>query len=228
MKTRYLTSAAVLLVLLSAAHFVAAATDVGLLVYPLDRVVFRYAPAAYELLEPVDPQYDPSYGVAGRMLWNRLEQRVAYEVYRVPDLLGFEASSSGRSEFFSSANTAWICVDGFSEYPRQLNDIYVEFIPYPSSSSPEIFVNGSRLEGLQFVISRLVVSTPVDDGYYADTVYFGLRWLGAHFMRIIVYADKNGNRVFDGDPSYSILMEDLTVPSEAKTWGSIKALYGDD
>jgi len=219
---------ATLLVVLSVLYPMAAAGDVGLLAYPLNYVVFRYAPAEYAVIEPVDPQYDPAYGVAGHMLWNRLEQRVALEVYRTPGLSGFETSSSGRSEFYTAGNTATICVDGFSNYPRQLNDIYVEFRPYPASSAPDIFIDGERIEGLQYVIPRLVVTTPVGDGYYADTVTFRLRWVGAQFIRIVVYADKNGNRVFDGDPSYSILMEDLTVPVESKTWGNIKILYGDN
>ncbi len=206
----------------------AAAADVGLLVYPFGHVDFHYAPTDYVIVEPVDPQYDPTYGVAGRMLWNRFEQRVAFEVYRAPGLSGFETSTSGRSEFYTAANTATICVDGFSKFPRQLNDIYVEFVPYPASSSLDIFINGARIEGLRYVIPRLVVTTPVGDGYYSDTVTFGLRWVGAHFVRIIAYADKNGNRVFDGDPSYSIFMEDLTVPTESKTWGGIKVLYGDN
>jgi len=225
---RHLINAVVLLVVLSAARPLAAAGDVALLVYPLNHVIFRYAEDAYTIVEPVDPQYDPSYGVAGHMLWNRAEQRVALEAYRAPGLTGFEKSSSGRSEFYTAANSAWICVDGFSKTPRQLNDIIVEFVPYPSSASPEIYIDGARLQGLRYVIPRLVVSTPAGDGYYADVEYFGLRWLGALFLRVVVYADKNGNSVFDGEPSFSILMEDLTVPTETKTWGGIKALYGDN
>jgi hypothetical protein len=54
---------------------------------------------------------------------------------------------------------------------------------------------------------------------------FQLRWTGAQFIGIIAYADKNGNRVFDGIPCPGVRMEDLTVPAESKTWGCIKALY---
>jgi hypothetical protein len=205
----------------------AATADVGLLVYPQGYAVFRYDPGEYEIKDPVDPQYDPVYGVAGQMLWNRPEQRVALEVYRAPGLAGFETSATGRSEFFTAGNTATICIDGFSDQPRQLNDIYVEFLPFPFNSAPDIFIDGNRIDGLRYTIPRLVVATPVGNGYYSDTATFHLRWVGARYVRILVYADKNGNRVFDGDPSFTVLMEDLTVPAESKTWGSIKSLYGD-
>ena len=45
-------------------------------------------------------------------------------------------------------------------------------------------------------------------------------------MEVIVYVDRNGNRVFDGERVFGILMKDSSVPTQNKTWGGIKALYG--
>ncbi len=202
--------------------------DPCLLVYPLDVVVFRYDPLTYEVVSPSDPGFDPAYAVSGEVLWNVAERRIATEIYRAPGLVGFETSYDGKSEFFTVGNKTKICVDGFSEYPRQLNDIVVEFVPFPVNSSPDVYVNGERIDGLRYVIPRMVVSTETEDGFYSDTFTFNLRWLGSQFIGIIVYADKNANRVFDGEPCYSVMMEDWTVPTATKTWGSIKELYKAD
>ena len=212
-------------VVISIAVPVAVMADVGLLVYPVNNVVFRYNPAEYEVVSAVEPHYDPAYGVSGQMLWNSQENRVAYEVYRAPELAGFDAAYDGRSEFYMTGNATSIRVDGFSEFPRQLNDIVIEFIPYPSNSMPDIYLDGERVVGLRHVAPRMVVSTPTGDGFFSDTITFKIRWVGAQFMGILAYADKNRNRVFDGIPHPGILMEDLTVSTESRTWGSIKSLY---
>jgi hypothetical protein len=219
-------AAAILLVFLAAGH-ASAITDVGLLVYPAKYVTFRYDPSDYEVKQPADPMFDPSFAVAGFMLWNKPENRVAFEVYRAQSISGFEVSANGRSEYYTLGNMATICVDGFSEYPRQLSDICVEFQPYPLTSSPVIYVDDVKLQGLRYSIPRLVIATPAGNGFYSDRIALRLRWLGAQYVRIIVYADKNGNRVFDGEPTVSTLMEDLTIPTQERTWGSVKALYGD-
>jgi hypothetical protein len=228
MSARLWLFAAFLVTTASVVSAAGSTTDVGLLIYPSKYTVFRYDPSTYEILEPEDPGFDPLYAVSGHMLWNKPKDRIAFEVYRAIFLTGFEASASGRSEFFMAGNTARMSVDGFSEYPRQLNDIYVEFQPYPVTSTLEIYVDDVPVQGLRHYIPRLVVSSPTGNGYYADAVSFRVRWIGARYVRIFVYADKNGNRVYDGEPSCSLLMEDLTVPTQQKSWGSIKALYGDD
>ena len=219
--------AAVILIALFTAGPSSAQTDVGLLVYPASYVTFRYDPGDYEVKQPADPLFDPSFSVAGGMLWNTAETRVAYEVYRAQTITGFEMSASGRNEYYTLGNVGTICVDGFSEYPRQLNDICVEFQPYPPTSAPVIYINGVRLAGLRYYIPRLVIATPAGNGFYSDSATFRLRWIGAQYVRIIAYADKNGDRVFDGEPAAGTLMEDLTVPTEERTWGSVKALYGE-
>ncbi|MBP2680287.1 MAG: hypothetical protein H6Q78_150 [Candidatus Krumholzibacteriota bacterium] len=219
-------AAAVLLVLVAAGP-ASALTDVGLLVYPAKHVTFRYDPGDYEVKQPADPMFDPAFAVAGFMLWNRPENRVAFEVYRAQSIAGFEMSANGRSEYYTLGNMASICIDGFSEYPRQLSNICVEFQPYPPTSAPVIYIDGVRIEGLRHYIPSLSIATPAGNGFYSDRATFHLRWLGAQYVRIIAYADKNGNRVFDGEPTVSTFMEDLTIPTEERTWGSVKALYGD-
>jgi len=203
----------------------AAASEPCVLAYPLDFVVFQYNAARYDVISSSHPDYDPSYEVSGLMLWDITANRVAAEVYRAPGLYGFEPSLSGQNEFFTAGNITTIRLDGFSEVPRQLNDIYVEFRPYPFNSTPEVYINDERIDGLRYHIPRLVVSTPTGDGFYSDVIDIDVKWVGAQTMTIIVFADKNGNRVLDGDPIYRIVMEDLTVPTENKTWGSIKSLY---
>ncbi|UCH84724.1 MAG: hypothetical protein JSW50_03240 [Candidatus Latescibacterota bacterium] len=196
-----------------------------LLAYPMDAVVFHYNSTQYDAISSSHPNYDPSYGVSGLMLWDYDADRVAAEVYRAPGLNGFETSPSGDNEFFNVGNITTIRIDGFSDTPRQLNDIFVEFRPYPFHSTPNIYVNDDKLDGLRYYIPRLVVSTPTEDGFYADVIDVDVKWNGAQTMTIIVFADKNGNRVLDGEPMFRIVMEDWTVPTENKTWGAIKALY---
>jgi hypothetical protein len=202
-----------------------AAVEPCLLAYPLDYVVFQYDAAAYDVIGSSHPEYDPSYGVAGLMLWNNAANRVAAEVYRAPGLFGFEPSLSGNNEFFTAGNITTLRLDGFSDVPRQLNDIYVEFRPYPLNSTPDIYIDDERLDGLRYHIPRLVVSTPTEDGFYSDVIDLTLKWNGAQVMTIVVFADKNGNRVLDGEPVYRVVMEDLTVPTKNKTWGGIKSMY---
>ncbi|UCG51611.1 MAG: hypothetical protein JSW58_15725 [Candidatus Latescibacterota bacterium] len=207
---------------------VSSSAEPCLLAYPLDFVVFHYDPAEYSVVGVQHPLYDPRFGVAGEMLWNSREQRVAFAIYQAPGLSGFEPSPTGKNQFYTAGNTTTIRIDGFSDVPRQLNDIYVEFSPYPLNSTLDIFINDERIDGLRHVIPRLVVSTPTDDGFYSDSVDLDVRWVGSQFVRITVFADKNGNRVLDGDLCLEVVMEDLTVPTENKTWGSIKSMYRTD
>ena len=65
-------------------------------------------------------------------------------------------------------------------------------------------------------------------GRLGHTIDIDIRWVGSQFVTIIVFADKNGNRVLDGDPCFEVVMEDLTIPTENKTWGSIKSMYQTD
>lgn len=197
------------------------------LAYPLTSTIFRFDASRFELLGPASPYYDPDYSLVGGVLWDIDADRIAYEVYRAPALAGFEPAVLSGSQFYTVGNRTTIAVDGFAATPRQLNDIVVQFIAIPAGSVPEIFVDGAPVKGLRHVIPRLVVSTPVDGGFFSDTVEINIEWRGAPKVRVAVYADRNGNRVFDGEPCSSILIEDLTVPVREHTWGSLKALYGE-
>jgi hypothetical protein len=204
-----------------------ASAEPCLLAYPSSQTVFRYDPQRYEVVGPSNSKFDPTYALGGQMLWDRVAGRVAYEVYRAPGLSGFQRSASGKSAFKHTGNRSLLVIDGFSESPRYLSDIYVQFTPKPISSVVTITVDGNPVIGLRHVITSLPVTTPVGDGFYSDIVVLNVEWVGALEMEIVVYADRNGNRIFDGEPVFNILMEDASVPAENTTWGGIKAIYGE-
>jgi hypothetical protein len=196
-----------------------------LLAYPAGSVIFRYDPARYEMLDPLDPRYDPVYGVFGTMLWDNVANQVPYHVYQAPGLAGFEPSGDGLDRFYSFGSFINLIIDGFYVAPRQLNDIYVQFKPDPPSSKPLIYVDSEKVEGLRYLIPRLVVSTPITHGYYSNTISLAISWSGAKTIEIIVYSDRNGNRVFDGEPCFTVLAGSHPVATEEATWGTIKARY---
>ena len=201
------------------------AAEPWILAYPIDNVVFRYDPLRYEVIGPAHASYDPAFSLSGQMLWDQVHGRPAVEIYQAPNLSGFTPSNSGVSEFYKVGNQTTLVIDGFSPYPRQLNDIYVQFIPYPSGAAPEVFVDGARVSGLRYHIPRLIIDESAGNGFYSDTIQLDVRWSGARKVKIIVFADKNGNKVFDGEVLYEILMEDFTIPTERSTWGAVKQKY---
>ena len=118
-----------------------------------------------------------------------------------------------------------IVIDGFYSAPRRLNDIYLRFLPFPRDAFTQIYINGNLLTDRFFRISNLLVATPIDDGFYSDTITLDIEWYGAKSILISAYSDKNGNRTFDGGPCFNVLLEDPTVPVAETTWGHIKSLY---
>jgi hypothetical protein len=206
---------------------VATAGEPCLLAYPTGQTVFRFDPVRYEVVGSNSSKYNPAYEVAGQTLWDRVEERVAVEIYQAPGLYGFEESTDSRSEYHQLGSRGTLIVDGFSASPRQYSDIIVQFTPRPAEAQVSINVNGSPVVGLRHVIPYLVVSTPNGDGYYSDAVVLTVDWSGTLEMEVMVYADRNGNRIFDGEPIYRLLMEDHSVPTENATWGSIKSLYAE-
>jgi hypothetical protein len=121
-----------------------------------------------------------------------------------------------------------VIVDGFSDQPRQVNEITVRFIPDPPHSSAAVAVNRVPLDYLITKISGMEVTSETPEGYYSDTKRFRVWWSGAIGMRITAYGDKNRNLVYDGGiPQWSIYVRDNTVPVREATWGNIKALYSD-
>jgi hypothetical protein len=201
----------------------------ALLVYPSTVATFRYDPARYQLLLPSDPNYDPAYSVGGSVLWDKVEQRIPVEVYRAPNLVGFEPSADGRNEFVTMSNDFYLIVDGFFHCPRQLSNLYVRFIPDPPQSTALIIMNGQPIDYYIEPIPGFAVSTPVGDGWYADTQQFRVRWSAATGIRITAWGDKDGDGIYsDGKPLFGVYVRDNSVPVKTKTWGGVKSLYAGD
>jgi hypothetical protein len=208
-------------------HFIfgSALADPCLLIYPLDQTVFRYDASRYVLITEGEPGYNHGYALSGKVLWDVHNDRIASEVYQAPYLQGFLESYEHRNEFYISRMSATIVIDGYHNEPRLLNDIYLRFLPYPRDAFTQIYINGQLLTERAYRISQLLVSTPTGGGFYSDTITLEIEWQGAKSIEISAYSDKNGNRTFDGESCFNILLEDPTVPVHETTWGQIKSLY---
>jgi hypothetical protein len=207
--------------------FASTEAEPDLLVYPNVPAEFRFNPAEYEVMSAAHPQFDPDYQIGGVSLWDKLEQRVAYEVFRAPQLTGFSSSSSGHNEFVLMTNEFNVIVDGFCSYPRFLGKVYVRFYPDPPQSTAMIELGGEIIDGLIQPINPIDVRDQTPDGFYSNTRNVHIRWSGSVGIRITAYADKNNNRVLDqGNPKWSIYVEDNSVPVANTSWGAIKAMYG--
>jgi hypothetical protein len=161
----------------------------------------------------------------GHVLWDITLDRIASEVYQAPELQGFVESYDGRSVFYAPRRISGIVIDGFYSAPRHLNDIYLRFLPFPRDAFTEIYINGNLLTEPYYRISELSVTTPVGDGFFSDKITLMIEWSGAKSILVSAFSDKNGNRVYEGEPCFNILLEDPTVPTDETTWGHIKALY---
>jgi hypothetical protein len=196
------------------------------LVYPNSAAVFRYDATRYELLEPSNSNYDPNFAIAGRMLWDKVDDRVPIEIYRAPNLAGFEENPLGFNEFVSLTNQFVLIIDGFYDQPRHLGALYIRFIPDPPQSLAQITMNGADVTSLIQPIEGFDASTPIAGGYYTGTKEVHIAWSGPMGMRVSAYVDKNGNGVYDGGlPPFSVYVRDNTVPTVPATLGRVKALY---
>jgi hypothetical protein len=203
-------------------------TEPILLVYPDKPAEFQYDQARYETLDASEDNYDPDYDVGGYTLWDKVEGRIAYEVYRAPHITGFVPSGNGMNQFVLMINEFWLIIDGFCESPRQVNEITARFVPDPPHASAVVMVNNSPLEFLITKIPGLNGAWQTTEGYYVSTTRARIWWSGAVGMRIIAYGDKNRNLVYDGGvPQWSIYVQDNTVPVRETTWGGIKNLFSD-
>lgn len=205
----------------------AGAAEPSVLSYPNTSAVFHYDPARYQVLRPGDTGYDPAWAIAGQMLWDHLDGRIPTEIYRAPELVGFEPSAEWRSEYVTLRNSFDLTVDGFSSQPRFLGNLTVRFVPEPASATTVITVNGVTLDGFILPLGNLEVLTPVQDGY-SDTLVRSLSWTGASSLRIVVFADRNLNGVYDdGPPLFSVRAQDNPIPVEETSWGRVKSLYAE-
>ncbi len=200
--------------------------DESLLIYPSTTAVFQYDPARYTVLYPSDPGYDPAYGVAGAMLWDRIESRIPLEIYRAPSIARFEPSPLGGSRFVVMRNEFNIIVDGYADAARTWGNLYIRLIPGPNTSPPVVELDGAPADGALHSIAGFAATTPTDDGHYSDTRVHHIRWSGALSLRIVVFSDRNFNRAFDdGPPQFSIVAQDAAVPVRDTSWGALKAIY---
>jgi hypothetical protein len=201
--------------------------DASLLVYPSTTALFRYVPSHYEVVTAGDPRFDPAFSIGGLMLWDRAEDRIAAEVYRAPDLAGFEPSPTGFNEFLTVRNELTVIVDGYGEHPRSLANLQVRFLSTPQSTPAQIELDGLPTPS-SCTISGFPVVTPTGDGHYADVVEHHLRWSGALGVRVAVFMDKDADGALDGGrPRFTIYAIDSAVPVEETSWGRVKALYAD-
>lgn len=210
---------------LGSSSAVAEVAEPSYLIYPSSAAVFRYDSGRYQLLTSSDPKYQESYSVGGQMLWDREENRVPFEVYRAPDLIGFEPSPNGNSEFVTFRNQFEVIVDGFASVPHTLGSLYLRFWPEPASAVVQIEVDALPLQHWTTPLPTLEVVTPVSPGYYADTRAVVCSWTGATVMRVMAFSDKNGDGAFQGTPRFGILALNAVVPVAPTTWGRIKSLY---
>jgi hypothetical protein len=195
------------------------------LIYPNAPAVFRYDPGRYDCLMPGDAKFDPSYSIGNRMLWDRVEGRVAVEIYRAPLITAFEPSGNGRNEFVTVGNDFEIVIDGFGPTKRTIGGLCVRFWPLPNQAILQLTIDGQETSLLTHVLPALEVATAAGSGYFADTSRFLFSWLGASEVRIVAFSDKDADRAFDGTPLFSIVARDQTVPVSTTTWGQIKAMY---
>jgi hypothetical protein len=203
----------------------AAAAEPSYLVYPAAPAVFRYDTARYELVSSDNPKYNAVFAIGNQMLWDRVANRIPVEVYRAPELIGFEPSSTGGSEFVTYRDNFEIIVDGFSETPRTLGNLHLRFWPEPVHAGVTLSVNGQLVYGLTVALPSLDVTTPLGSEFYSDTQASALAWIGSSALRIIAFSDKDGDGAFSGTAAYSIVARSPAVPVNTSTWGSIKALY---
>jgi len=203
----------------------AAADEPSYLIYPSSSAVFRFDGGRYELLPSSDPKFQEGYAIGGQMLWDRVENRVPFEIYRAPDLIGFEPSPNGNSEFVTFRNDFEVFVDGFGSAPRTLGSLCLRFWPEPASAVVQIDVNDQPLQRWTAQLPTLDVVTPAQPGFFADTQAVVCSWTGASVMRVIAFSDKDGDGAFQGTPRFAILALNAVVAVDPTTWGRIKSLY---
>jgi len=223
---RIVAGVVVLLPVLAAVVFSAARADQSLLVYPSSPAVLHYDTDCYEVITPGHPNYNPAFAVNGRMLWDKMGDCIPLDVYRAPQIVGFEVSTSGVNEFRTLHNNFDIIIDGYGPYPRVISNLYLSFLPTPYNSTPQMYMEGELLASNILALPRLAVTTEVSAGVYADTMRKRVLWSGAVSLRITAYSDKDFNGIYDGrKPRWAIVADDNTVPVTSKTWGAIKAIY---
>lgn len=203
----------------------AALAEPSYLIYPNVPTVFRYDTSRYEVVGSGDAlRFNPGFAIGNYMLWDRVQGRIPYEVYGAPQLVGFEPTTSGTSEFVTYNDEFDLIVDGFGSQPYTIGNLYLRFWPY-SGTTTTLTVDGVTSNRLTVPLASLNVNTPVQDGYYSNTRVHHVSWQGASAMEIVAFSDKDGDGRFTGTPAYRIVARYTPVATQPSTWGKVKALY---
>jgi hypothetical protein len=204
----------------------AAFAEPSYLIYPSVPTVFRYDTSRYEIVGSGDAlRFNAKYAVGNYMLWDRVDGRIPYEVYGAPQLVGFEPTTSGTSEFVTYNDDFDLIVDGFGSQPYTIGNLYVRFWPYGSSTVAGLTVDGKPSDRLTVPLASLDVNTMVQGGYYSNTRVHHVSWTGASAMEIVAFSDKDGDGRFTGTPAFRIVARYTPVATQPTTWGKVKALY---
>jgi hypothetical protein len=216
----------VLALCLGLAQAGAAFAEPSYLIYPSVPTVFRYDVNRYEVVGSGDAmRFNASYAVGNYMLWDRVDGRIPYEVYGAPQLVGFEPTNSGTSEFVTYNDDFDLIVDGFGSQPYSIGNLYLRFWPYPSTNNAILTVDGATSDHLTVPLASLEVNTMVQDGYYSTTRVHHVSWTGASAMEIVAFSDKDGDGRYTGTPAFRIVARYTPVATQATTWGRVKSLY---
>jgi len=216
----------VLALCLGIAQAGAAFAEPSFLIYPNVPTVFRYDTSRYEVIGSSDGlRFNPNYAIGNYMLWDRVDGRIPYEVYGAPQLVGFEPTNSGTSEFVTYNDDFDLVLDGFGSQPFSIGNLYLRFWPYPATNTALLTVDGVTSDHLTIPLASLEVNTPGQGGYYSTTRVHHVSWQGASAMEIVAFSDKDGDGRYTGTPLYRIVSRYTAVPTQPTTWGKVKALY---
>jgi hypothetical protein len=230
-KTCYCT----LLLLLVGALLVpgAAFADPCLMVYPDATTIYHYDPVEYYTVGPGDPLYDPAFDRGGEVLIDVNSDEIALDVYQATGLVGFEADAENQG-YYTLDQEFTLIVDGFNNQPTTYANIVIVFDrAEPDGCVPDITIAGDAPQhdmslGWYYTAGDLAVSTPTPYGNnYSDTLTLDFAWSGCTSLRIWAFADEDHNLQRDGGECFSAYSHDLTVPTQAVSWGTVKALYAD-
>ena len=224
LKRMYVIAAVVLAVSLLIPTF--AAADPCLIVYPTNPAYYHYDVNEYYTVGFGDTLYDAMYDRGGKVLIDLKTFEIAYDIYQIPNLLGFMESMNGQEGYFFIGSYFELIVDGFSNDPTLYTNVLLVFDPEPEMCDPSVTVNGNPVTGNTYALGDLMVSTPTADGNnYSDRVTVDVTWTGCYGVRMWAFADENYNGVADGGECFSAFSHDATVPTKESSWGAIKSLY---
>ncbi|MDD4857467.1 MAG: hypothetical protein PHD74_05090 [Candidatus Krumholzibacteria bacterium] len=217
--------------------------DPCLLVYPTYWTTYHYNPTQYYTVKAGDPGYNATYDRGGDVLIADMQQgpdRIAYEIYRAPNLAGFQ-KASGYTGYYFTGTSFDIVIDGWSNFPATREDLTLIFEPIPSGCTPTIIVDGASVTGPPYTVSigDLVVSTPVvtpSRTYYSNTMTKSVSWSGCIGLYIYAFEDCDHDRHWlacgeceEEDNCcfrcHQLCASGAVVPVENETWGSIKSLF---